>query len=49
MQLKSVVMLVMTGLAVVATVAVAATVARKEGLMGPGAAHLVQAAVPATD
>jgi len=43
--LKSTVVLVMTGLAVAVTVTAAAAVARKEGLMGPQAAHLV----PVTD
>ena len=38
---KSILVLVMTGLAVVATVGAAVVVARKEGLMGPQAVHLV--------
>jgi len=38
---KSIVVLVLTGLAVVATIAAAAVVARTEGLMGPNAHHLV--------
>jgi uncharacterized membrane protein len=38
---KSVVVLALTGLAVVATITAAAVVAHKEGLMGPHAAHLV--------
>lgn len=40
---KSIVVLVLTGLAVVATITAAAVVARKEGLMGPNAHHLVPA------
>jgi uncharacterized membrane protein len=41
---KSIVVLALTGLAVVATIAAAAVVARKEGLLGPDAAHLMPAA-----
>ena len=41
--LKSIAVLLLTGLAVVATVTAAAIVARKEGLMGPDATHLVPA------
>jgi uncharacterized membrane protein len=39
--LKSILVLTLTGLAVAATVTAAAVVARKEGLLGPQAAHLV--------
>ncbi len=42
--LKSILVLAMTGLAVVATVTAATVVARKEGLLGPHAAHLVPVA-----
>jgi len=40
---KSIVVLALTGLAVVATIIAAAVVARREGLMGPHALHLIPA------